>query len=91
MYQKEKINLKKQLMDLEDIKIIKDPGKSAKNLKRPGIRKILALIEEVNVANLIVLKLDRLTRSLKDLEYLVEICAKHNVNLISIQEDFRLD
>jgi DNA invertase Pin-like site-specific DNA recombinase len=47
--------------------VIVDGGESAKNLNRPGLQQILSLIQAGKVQAVIVAKLDRLTRSVKDL------------------------
>lgn len=66
--------------------VIVDGGDSAKGLKRPGIQQLLALIEGGNVDALILAKLDRLTRSVKDLCALRELFEKRKVALISVAE-----
>lgn len=85
-HQKNKITAYAKAMDIQLIEIIEDSGKSAKNLNRPGIQKALEGIKN-NVADaLIVLKLDRLTRSVKDLGGLIEFFDKTNAALISVQD-----
>lgn len=85
-HQRNKITAYAKAMDIQLIEIIEDSGKSAKNLNRPGIQKALDGIKN-NLANaLIVLKLDRLTRSVKDLGSLVEIFDKTAAALISVQD-----
>jgi DNA invertase Pin-like site-specific DNA recombinase len=59
-------------MDLELVEVFADEGASAKNLKRPGIQAALAAIHEGRADGLLVCKLDRLTRSLMDLNHLVK-------------------
>ncbi len=56
--------------DLELIEVYVDDGFSAKNLERPGIKLALAALETVD--GLVVYKLDRLTRSIRDLGQLIE-------------------
>ncbi len=51
----------------ELIDIIADGGESAKSLQRPGMDRLLALVDGKKVQAVIVAKLDRLTRSVKDL------------------------
>lgn len=60
-----------QNADLIDLVI--DGGESAKSMNRPGLRRILALVEAGKVDTAIVAKLDRLTRSVKDLCQLLEL------------------
>lgn len=52
--------------------VISDAGESAKKLDRPGLDRALAMLAAGEVAGLVVAKLDRLTRSVKDLGTLVE-------------------
>jgi DNA invertase Pin-like site-specific DNA recombinase len=59
---------------------------SAKNLERPHMQTMLRLIAEGRVASLTVAKLDRLTRSVRDLAELLELVKKQNVALVSVGE-----
>jgi site-specific DNA recombinase len=70
--------------DLVDVVV--DGGESAKSLNRPGLQRILTLINTGTVQAVIVAKLDRLTRSVKDLCGLLELFEKRNVALISVAE-----
>jgi hypothetical protein len=63
----------------ELIEVIVDGGESAKNLNRPGLQRLLTLVDTCNVEAVIVAKLDRLTRSVKDLCSLLELFEKHGV------------
>lgn len=66
--------------------IIVDDGQSAKNLDRTGMTRILAAVRAGNVAGVVVLKLDRLTRSVRDLGELVDLFQSKGVDLISVTE-----
>src|SRR5215469_14793185 len=66
--------------------VIVDGGESAKNLKGPGVEGLLALVDAGKVKVVIVAKLDRLTRSVKDLRSLLELFEKRKVALISVAE-----
>jgi len=68
------------------LEVIVDGGESAKNLNRPGLQRLLALVESGKVEAVIVAKLDRLTRSVKDLCGLLELFEKRKVALISVAE-----
>jgi len=63
-----------------------DPGYSGKNLKRPGIQKLIVEIERGNIDAVVVHKLDRLTRNVGDLHKLMKLFEKHNVKFISVTE-----
>lgn len=68
------------------IRSIHDAGHSAKDLKRPGIKEMIELVESGEVDVIVVYKLDRLTRSIKDFYNLWEVCEEHDVELVSATE-----
>ena len=68
------------------LEVIVDGGESAKSLKRPGMAKLLAMVDAGKVQAVIVAKLDRLTRSVKDLCKLLERFERRGVALISVAE-----
>ena len=70
----------------ELIDIIVDGGESAKTLNRPGMTRLLALVDAGEVKAVIVAKLDRLTRSVKDLCTLLERFERRGVALVSVAE-----
>ena len=57
-----------------------------KSLNRPGMAKLLAMVDKGKVQAVIVAKLDRLTRSVKDLCELLERFERRGVALISVAE-----
>ena len=59
---------------------------SGKSLEREGITRVISLIQSGSVQAVIVAKLDRLTRSLRDLLSLLDLCTSHKVALISVSE-----
>ena len=59
-------------------------GESAKDLNRPGVQRLLSLVNSGKVDVVIVAKLDRLTRRVKDLCGLLELFEKRKVALISV-------
>jgi site-specific DNA recombinase len=68
------------------VHVIRDEGYSAKHLKRPGLEALLALVTSHQVEAVITYKLDRLTRSVSDLDKLVRLFDRHHVALVSLQE-----
>jgi site-specific DNA recombinase len=66
--------------------LIVDAGESAKTLDRPGMERLLALVDARKVDTVIVAKLDRLTRSVKDLALLLERFTRRGVALVSVAE-----
>ena len=65
-----------------------DPGYSGKNLNRPDMKRLLTEIESGNIDVLVVHKLDRLTRNIGDLYYLLDLFEKKKVKFVSISENF---
>lgn len=59
-------------LDLTLVDVFEDAGISAKSLERPGLRMALAMLRLKEADGLLVTKLDRLTRSVKDLGALIE-------------------
>ena len=74
------------VQDAELVDVVVDGGESAKSMNRPGLRRVLALVESGKVDTVIVAKLDRLTRSVKDLCALLELFERKNVALVSVAE-----
>jgi DNA invertase Pin-like site-specific DNA recombinase len=70
--QRSKIEAYCGLYDLELVEIIVDAGESAKSLKRPGIDRLLSAVAAGSLDGVVVAKLDRLTRSMRDLHRLLE-------------------
>ncbi len=66
--------------------VIEDAGQSAKSLKRDGMLRLLNDVKAGRIAAILILKLDRLTRSVRDLADLLTIFEKHNVALVSLSE-----
>jgi site-specific DNA recombinase len=84
--QAEKIRAYCLVKDWTLTEIITDEGQSAKTLKREGMARLIEMVtaREVNIA--IVAKLDRLTRSVIDVNKLLEIFFKKGVKLVSLAE-----
>jgi site-specific DNA recombinase len=84
--QEAKIRAMATVQGVEIWEVIVDGGESAKSLNRPGMAKLLALVDAGKVKAVIVAKLDRLTRSVKDLCELLERFERHGVALVSVVE-----
>ena len=70
--QQKKLDLYSQLHELALVQTIVDSGVSAKTLERPGLQRALALLQDGEADGLLVAKLDRLTRSVRDLGQLID-------------------
>lgn len=85
--QQDKVRAYATVKDLELVEIITDAGISAKDLKREGLQRVLSMLQSGEAQALIVFKLDRLTRSTKDLLTLVyDVLIPQNIALHSITE-----
>jgi site-specific DNA recombinase len=84
--QVEKIRAMALLQSAELTDVIVDGGESAKSLERPGLQRIMGMVDGLEVDAVVVAKLDRLTRSVKDLADLLERFNRCGVALISISE-----
>ena len=84
--QEAKIRAMATVQSAELLDVIVDGGESAKSLNRPGLQRLLDLINAGKVDTVIVAKLDRLTRSVKDLCGLLELFEKRKVALVSVAE-----
>lgn len=74
------------LYDLELIEVVVDAGVSAKTLDRPGLARVLAMLARGEVEAVLVAKLDRLTRSVRDLDTLISEHFARGPALLSVGE-----
>lgn len=68
-------------------KVYEDAGISAKDMNRPAFQEMVRDIEDGKINKIIVYKLDRLTRSIKDLEEICTFLEENNCSLESMCED----
>ena len=73
-----------------NLTIMRDAA-SAKSLDRPKMNDVLQMIKEHQVDVFIVYSLDRMTRRVKDLAYLLDVFQKNHVQLLSITEKIDTD
>ena len=84
--QSEKVRAMAVVQGAELVDVIVDAGESAKSLSRPGMARLLFLVDTGAVDTVIIAKLDRLTRSVKDLAELLERLTRRGVSLVSVAE-----
>jgi site-specific DNA recombinase len=84
--QREKIQAYSQLKDLDLISIVEDAGLSAKNLRRPGVQKVLKLARMKKIDAVVVYKLDRIFRSTVDALETTKNFDRWGVSFHSIEE-----
>ncbi len=70
--QKIKLQAHCTAQDIDLVELIADEGASAKSMERPGLQRALKMLRMNQADALVVVKLDRLTRSVKDLGFLCE-------------------
>lgn len=70
--QRAKVQAYADLFELELVAIEVDAGESAKSLARPALQRALGMLKSAKADALLVVKLDRLTRSVRDLCDLVD-------------------
>jgi DNA invertase Pin-like site-specific DNA recombinase len=81
-----KVRAQAIVSDLELLDVIVDAGASGKDLKRTGIERVIRMVKAREVQAIVVPKIDRLTRSVRDLIFLIELLDKLGVRLISLHE-----
>lgn len=84
--QRDKLEQYANLFDLELVGIVEDAGASAKTLQRPGLQQALAALKAGEAEGLLVAKLDRLTRSVKDLGALLDSHFRTEFSLLSVAD-----
>jgi len=72
--------------DWQLVEVVRDEGRSAKDLNRPGVQCLLEMVDQRVIEAIIIYKLDRLTRSVGDLNHLIGALQKRGVKLVSIEE-----
>lgn len=69
------------------VECVRDPGFSGKNMNRPGLQKIIKLCKSNGVDVVVVYKLDRLSRRMRDmLELVDDVFEKNGIDLACVTE-----
>ncbi len=74
-------------MKISGLTLFEDEGYSAGNENRPKYKELVNLIRNKKVDNLIIHKIDRLSRNIIDFNTLVSLCIECKVNLVSITDN----
>lgn len=77
--------------DYQLVDVIIDAGESAANLNRPGMARVLEMVEARQVEAVLIAKLDRLTRSVSDLSDLLRRFTRRHVALVSASESLNTE
>ena len=86
--QKEKLLQLCKFKEYEVFKIYENAGISAKNMKdRPAFQEMLADMKQEKINYIVAYKLDRVTRSVRDLEELIAQLELHNTYLVCDKDD----
>ena len=86
--QKEKLLQLCKFKEYEVFRIYEDAGISAKNIKdRPAFQEMLADMKQGKINYIVAYKLDRVTRSVRDLEELIAQLELHNTYLVCDKDD----
>jgi site-specific DNA recombinase len=83
--QRRKVQAMALVQGADLVEIIED-AESAKSLDRPGMERLLTMVDRGEVNAVIIAKLDRITRSVKDLAELLERFNRRGVALISVAD-----
>ncbi|SMC64401.1 recombinase family protein [Sporomusa malonica] len=81
-------NYCRYLLNVTDFEIFEDAGYSAKNTDRPKFQEMMTRIRAGEFTHLLVWKLDRISRNLKDFTEMWEELKDYNVTFISKMEQF---
>lgn len=71
----------------EIYKVYREEGVSAKNTNRPKFKEMMTDMKDGKINKIIVYKLDRLTRSIKDLETICTLLEEYHCDLESVAEE----
>ena len=86
--QKEKLLQLCKFKEYEVFKVYEDAGISAKDMAhRPAFQEMLADMKKGKINYIVAYKLDRVTRSVRDLEELIAVLEKHNCYLVCDRDD----
>lgn len=72
-------------------KVYREEGVSAKNMNRPKFQEMIQDLKDGKINRIIVYKLDRLTRSIQDLEVICKFIEKYHCSLDSVSEEINTD
>lgn len=86
--QRKRINALCIAKDWELTHIYADEGRSGRDLKRDGVQELIDDCKKHSFDVVVIYKLDRLTRSVKDLGTLIEIFDKADVAFSSVSDNF---
>lgn len=84
----ELINYSKYALGIDDFEIFEDAGYSAKNTDRPDYQEMMSRIRNREFSHMIVWKIDRISRNLKDFTEMYDEIKEYDVTFVSKNEQF---
>ncbi|GMQ56750.1 recombinase family protein [Vallitalea sediminicola] len=81
-------NYSKYVLGIDDFEIFEDAGYSAKNTDRPKYQEMMARIKNKEFTHILVWKIDRISRNLKDFTEMYEELKEQDIIFISKNEQF---
>ena len=76
-----------EFKDYEIYKVYREEGVSAKDTNRPKFKEMIQDMKDGKINKIIVYKLDRLTRSIQDLENICKMLEEYNCDLESVADE----
>lgn len=89
--QEDKLRKLCDFKDYEIYKVYREEGVSAKNTNRPKFQEMIQDMKDGKINKIIVYKLDRLTRSIKDLETICSLLEEYHCSLESVAEEINTE
>lgn len=88
-YQREELkNYCKYVLGIDDYEMYEDAGYSAKNTDRPAYQEMMKKIRNKEFTHLLVWKLDRISRNLRDFTDMYDELKEYDITFISKNEQF---
>lgn len=85
---KELGNYAQYALNIKDYEVFEDAGYSAKNTDRPAFQQMFSRIRNNEFTHLIVWKIDRISRNLRDFSEMYDELKHYNVTFVSKNEQF---
>ena len=80
--------MKQNALNIKDYEVFEDAGYSAKNTDRPAFQQMFSRIRNNEFTHLIVWKIDRISRNLRDFSEMYDELKHYNVTFVSKNEQF---
>lgn len=88
-FQREELtNYAKYVLGIDDFEVFEDAGFSGKNTDRPKYQEMMTRIRNKEFSHLLVWKIDRISRNLKDFTEMYDELKSYNVTFVSKNEQF---